>query len=64
MAKPIMPDPILRGRAARKFERIFLLNTKPDAKKTERNKKDLELYRANKVVNECDRELIEEDKEE
>ena len=50
MAKPLMPDLILHGKVAREFERRFLLNTKLDPVKAERNKKDLELYRANKIV--------------
>lgn len=50
MAKPIIPNPILRGKVAREFERRFLSNTRLDPTKAERNKKDLELYRANKAV--------------
>ena len=50
MAKPIIPNPVLRGKVAREFERRFLSNTMLDPAKAERNKKDIELYRANKVA--------------
>ncbi len=50
MAKPIIPNPVLRGKAAREFDRRFLSNTKLDPAKAKRNKKDLELYRSNRAI--------------
>jgi hypothetical protein len=50
MAKTIKAEMIIRGKAAREFEKKYILNAELDPAKTERNKKDLAFYRANKVV--------------
>ena len=49
MAKPIKHNPALQGKAAEQFREMFLTNSKPDTKKTEQHKKDIETYRATKV---------------
>ncbi len=46
MAKPIIQNPTLRGKAAKEFSRIFLGTTTLTYEKLERNKKDVELYRS------------------
>ncbi|MDA0264125.1 MAG: hypothetical protein O3A93_13045 [Chloroflexi bacterium] len=45
MAKPITENPVLRGKAAKKFKEMFLLNTKPDPEKIKRHKEDVEVFR-------------------
>ena len=45
MAKPIKENPVLRGKAAKQFSKLFLSDTKPDPEKVERHKKDVEVFR-------------------
>jgi len=46
MAKPIMQNPTIRGKAAKEFSKLFLSRTTLTQEKLERNKKDVELYRS------------------
>jgi hypothetical protein len=46
MAKPIMQNPTITGKAAKEFSKLFLHKTTPSAEKLERNRKDIELYRS------------------
>lgn len=46
MAKAIMQNPTIKGRAAKKFSEMFLSKDTLSSKKAEQNKKDLELYRS------------------
>jgi len=45
MAKPIRPDPILRGKEAKEFREKFLDNARLDPEKAERSKEDAKIYR-------------------
>ena len=45
MAKPIKENPVLQGKAARKFDQMFVSNSKPDPEKIERHKKDVDVFR-------------------
>ena len=45
MAKPIKENPILRGKAAKQFDQMFLSNAKPDPEKVVRHKNDVKVYR-------------------
>ncbi len=49
MAKPIRDNPTLRGKAAKRFEKMFLTESAPDPKRVEQNKKDIETYVSAKV---------------
>ncbi len=49
MAKPIMQNPTIKGKAAKEFSRLFLSETTPSLEKLERNRKDIELYRSVKI---------------
>jgi len=46
MAKPIEGNPVIKGRSARRFRKMFLSKTTPSPESVERNKKDIEVYRA------------------
>ncbi len=50
MAKPIRPDPILKGKAAREFERKFIVNPQPDPERAQREKAAQEVYGSTKVI--------------
>jgi len=46
-----MPDPVLRGKAAKEFKRRFLMGrTELDPEKAKRHKEDIEVYRTTKLV--------------
>jgi len=45
MAKPIIQNPIIRGKAAKEFSRLLLSGAAVTKEKTERNRKDVEIYR-------------------
>lgn len=49
MAKPIMQNPTIRGKAAKEFSKLFLRESTPSPEKLERNRKDVELYRSVKA---------------
>ena len=44
MAKPILQNPIIRGKAAKEFTKLFPGESKLTPEKMERNKRDIELY--------------------
>jgi hypothetical protein len=44
MAKPIIQNPIIRGKAAKEFAKMFLSKTQITQEKQERNKSDVQLY--------------------
>ena len=44
MAQPIRDNPVIRGRAAKQFRRMFLSKSDPSKETVERNKKDVELF--------------------
>jgi len=44
MAKPIMQNPTIKGKAAKEFLRLFLSKATPSPERLEQNKKDIELY--------------------
>lgn len=46
MAKPIKPDPVLRGEDAKEFYNRFLKNARLDPAKAKRNKINAALYRS------------------
>ena len=45
MAKPIKENPVLRGKAAKQFNKLFLSDAQRDPEKIERHKKDVDVFR-------------------
>ncbi|MHB8105207.1 MAG: hypothetical protein ACYDG5_06680 [Dehalococcoidales bacterium] len=44
MAKPIIQNPTIRGKAAKEFSKLFLSKTPITQEKQERNRNDVHLY--------------------
>jgi len=44
MVKPIKDNPIIKGKAAKKFKIMFLNESAPNQEKIEQNKKDVQAF--------------------
>lgn len=51
MAKPIEGNPVIKGKAARNFRKMFLSKTTPSPESVERNKRDIETFLSAKKFN-------------
>jgi len=50
MAKPIIENPTIKGRAAKEFAKQFLTKSESSSKeKTQQHRKDIEVFLSNKV---------------
>jgi len=44
MANPIKGNPVIRGRAARQFKKMFLAESTPSPERVEQNKRDVKTF--------------------
>uniref|UniRef100_A0A6M3LW13 Uncharacterized protein n=1 Tax=viral metagenome TaxID=1070528 RepID=A0A6M3LW13_9ZZZZ len=44
MAKPIVQNPTIKGKAAKQFAKMFLCKSAPSPERIRQNKKDIEVY--------------------
>ncbi len=50
MAKPIIDNPVIKGKAAKQFKAMFLAKSTPSPERVEQNKKDVETYMVSMVL--------------
>jgi len=49
MAKPIISNPVLKGKVAKEFSKIFLSKEVPSPERAKQNKKDIGVFLSTKV---------------